>query len=196
LIVPVCLKDGLSMVFEELSLPGLLLITPQVFADERGFFLERYNQQVFQEAGGVDVTFVQDNHSQSTRGILRGLHFQAPPFAQDKLVWVTRGEVFDVAVDLRRASPTFGRWHGVVLSEINKQMLLLPVGFAHGFAVLSDVADFQYKVSVPYSRAHERGLRWDDPEIGVLWPVTDPILSVRDAQQPALAQLRAQGELF
>ncbi len=184
------------MTFEELSLQGLLLITPRVFEDERGFFLERYNQRVFQEQGGLDLTFIQDNHSQSTRGILRGLHYQLPPFAQDKLVWVTRGEVFDVAVDLRQQSPTFGRWHGVVLSEQNRQMLLLPKGFAHGFLVLSDVADFQYKVTAPYSREHDRGVRWDDPAIGITWPVEAPVLSAKDAQQPSLAEVRARGEVF
>ncbi|MBN2469662.1 MAG: dTDP-4-dehydrorhamnose 3,5-epimerase [Anaerolineae bacterium] len=184
------------MTFEELSLPGLLLITPRVFDDERGFFLERYNQRVFQEQGGLDLVFIQDNHSQSTRGILRGLHYQLPPFAQDKLVWVTRGEVFDVAVDLRLGSPTFGQWQGVVLSEQNKQMLLLPQGFAHGFLVLSEVADFQYKVTAPYSREFDRGIRWDDPAIGIAWPVSDPILSSKDMQQPDLAEAQARGEVF
>lgn len=184
------------MIFEELSLQGLLLITPRVFEDERGFFLERYNQHVFQAQGRLDLAFIQDNHSQSTRGILRGLHYQLPPFAQDKLVWVTRGEVFDVAVDLRQQSPTFGRWHGVVLSEQNKQMLLLPRGFAHGFLVLSAVADFQYKVTAPYSREHDRGLRWDDPAIGIAWPVDAPVLSAKDAQQPSLAEARERGEVF
>lgn len=184
------------MQFEELSLHGLIRIIPRVFEDERGFFLERYNQRIFQEKAGITITFVQDNHSQSTQGILRGLHYQLPPFAQDKLVWVTRGEVFDVAVDLREDSPTFGQWQGVVLSEQNKHMLLLPKGFAHGFAVLSDVADFQYKVSVPYSREHDRGVRWDDPEIGVQWPVEEPLLSAKDLQQPSLSEVRSRGELF
>lgn len=184
------------MQFEQLSLPGLILITPRVFEDDRGFFLERYNQQTFQEQGGINLSFVQDNHSQSTRGILRGLHYQLPPFAQDKLVWVTRGEVFDVAVDLREGSPTFGQWQGVHLSEHNKQMLLLPKGFGHGFAVLSEIADFQYKVSVPYSREHDRGIRWDDPAIGVAWPVEAPQLSAKDMQQPSLDEARARGELF
>ncbi|GAB4576216.1 MAG: dTDP-4-dehydrorhamnose 3,5-epimerase [Anaerolineae bacterium] len=184
------------MIFERLPLNGLILITPRVFEDERGFFLERYNQRVFQEQGGIDLMFVQDNHSRSTRGVLRGLHYQLPPFAQDKLVWVTRGEVFDVAVDLRLTSPTFGQWVGVTLSEDNHQMLLLPKGFAHGFVVLSDVADFQYKVTAPYSRDHDRGILWNDPAVGVEWPCEAPILSEKDLHQPTLAEARARGELF
>lgn len=183
------------MTFEELSLKGLLLITPRVFEDERGFFLERYSQRVFAEQGGLDLTFVQDNHSRSTRGILRGMHYQVAPFAQHKMVWVTRGEVLDVAVDVRPNSPTFGQWQGVILSEDNKQMLLLPQGFAHGFAVLSDVADFQYKVTAPYSREHDRGIRWDDPQVGIEWPLTDPVLSARDMNAPSLADVLASGHL-
>ena len=183
------------MTFEELSLKGLLLITPRVFEDERGFFLERYSQRVFAEQGGLDLTFVQDNHSRSTRGILRGMHYQVAPFAQHKMVWVTRGEVLDVAVDVRPNSPTFGQWQGVILSEDNKQMLLLPQGFAHGFAVLSDVADFQYKVTAPYSREHDRGIRWDDPQVGIEWPLTDPVLSARDMNAPSLADVLASGDL-
>lgn len=183
------------MQIETFAVAGPKLITPQVFEDERGFFLERYNRQLFLDQG-IDLDFVQDNHSQSTRGILRGLHYQLPPFAQTKLIWVTRGEVFDVAVDIRTASPTFGRWVGAVLSEANKQMMLIPAGFAHGFAVLSDVADFQYKVTAYYSKAHDRGILWNDPALAIEWPLADPLLSAKDQEQPTLAEAQNQGELF
>ncbi len=184
------------MIFQELALKGLILITPQVFEDERGFFLERYSQRVFREQGGIDLTFVQDNHSRSTRGVLRGIHFQLPPVAQDKLVWVTHGEVFDVAVDLRRDSPTFGQWQGVTLSEDNRQMLLVPKGFGHAFLVLSETVDFLYKASDFYAKSHERGIAWNDPQIHVDWPVATPILSGRDLHQPSLAEMLDRGELF
>ena len=176
------------MNFQELNIEGLIVITPRVFQDERGFFLERYNQRVFHEHG-IDIDFVQDNHSQSSKHILRGLHFQTAPFAQDKLVWVVRGEVFDVAVDLRRNSPTCGKWQGVVLSEENKHMLLIPKGFAHGFLTLSEKADFMYKTSNFYSRDHDCGLAWDDADIGIEWPVSCPILSEKDQKQATLAEL-------
>ncbi len=172
------------------------MITPQVFEDERGFFLERYNRRLFRDQGGIDIEFVQDNHSQSSRNILRGLHYQLPPFAQDKLVWVTHGEVYDVAVDLRTGSPTFGQWQGVVLSAENKRMLLLPKGFAHGFAVLSQTADFLYKTSNYYSKAHDRGILWNDPAIGVAWPLDHPVLSSKDQNLPGLNEVRDAGELF
>jgi len=162
-----------------------------VFEDERGFFLERYNQKAF-HANGITVDFVQDNHSQSVKHVLRGLHFQTPPFAQDKLVWVTRGIVFDAAVDLRKQSATFGKWEGVELSETNKSMLFIPQGFAHGFVVLSERADFSYKVSSLYSADHERGLMWNDPNIGLAWPVENPILSRRDQELPSLQHLLDQ----
>ncbi|MBN1313695.1 MAG: dTDP-4-dehydrorhamnose 3,5-epimerase [Anaerolineae bacterium] len=176
------------MIFHELSLPGLILVEPAVFEDERGFFLERYNRQVFQ-SHGITVDFVQDNHSQSVKHVLRGLHFQTPPFAQDKLVWVTRGEVFDVVVDLRKQSATFGKWEGVELSETNRSMLFIPKGFAHGFVVLSERADFSYKVSSLYSPEHDYGLVWNDPDIGIEWPVEKPILSKKDQQLPFLQSL-------
>jgi dTDP-4-dehydrorhamnose 3,5-epimerase len=176
------------MIFQELDIEGLMLVKPKVFQDERGFFLERYNQRVFQEHG-IDIEFVQDNHSQSSKHILRGLHFQTSPFAQDKLVWVTRGEVFDVAVDLRRNSPSFGKWQGIVLSEENKHMLLIPKGFAHGFLTLSEKADFFYKTSNFYSKEHDCGLFWNDAEIGIEWPINSPILSEKDQRQPGLTEL-------
>ncbi len=184
------------MEFQELSLPGLTLITPQVLEDERGFFLERYNQRVFCELGGIEIDFVQDNHSRSARRVLRGLHFQVPPFAQDKLVWVTQGEVYDVALDLRRESPTFGQWTGVTLSAANRQMLLLPQGFAHGFAVLSETVDLLYKASQFYSHEHDRGILWNDPAIGVTWPIDDPILSEKDQRQPTWQEFVAAGSPF
>ncbi len=183
------------MLFEALSIKGLYLIKPRIFGDDRGFFLERYNRRVFAK-NGIDIDFVQDNHSQSVRDVLRGLHFQRPPFAQDKLVWVTRGEVFDVAVDLRPDSETFGQWAGVTLSEQNKQMIFVPKGFAHGFTVLSETADFQYKVSAFYSKEHDGGIIWNDPDIGIDWPLDDPALSGKDAALPTLAALLEQGPIF
>jgi len=176
------------MIFQEMPIKGLILVEPHAFEDERGFFLERYNQKVFQ-SHGIDIDFVQDNHSQSAKHVLRGLHFQVPPFAQDKLVWVVRGEVFDVAVDLRRDSPTFGKWQGVTLSEDNRRMLLIPRGFAHGFVTLSERADFCYKTSHFYSQDHDCGLIWNDADVGVDWPVENPILSGKDQRHPTLQKL-------
>ncbi len=176
------------MKFEELSIKGLILITPDIFPDDRGFFLESYNKKIFLE-NGIDVDFVQDNHSRSSKGVLRGLHFQRPPFAQDKLIRVTQGEVYDVVVDLRKSSGTYGKWEGVRLSEDNKQMLFIPQGFAHGFLVLSDTVDFQYKVSNYYSKEHDGGVLWNDPDIGINWPLDDVILSEKDKNQPRLADL-------
>ena len=166
--------------------PACCSITPRVFGDDRGFFLESWNARAF-AAAGLDLTFVQDNHSRSARGVLRGLHYQlANP--QGKLVRVTAGAVFDVAVDVRRSSPHFGRWVGVELSEANKAMLWVPPGFAHGFVVISDTADFQYKCTVPYDPGDERAIRWDDPTIGIDWPLIDPPrLSGKDAAAPLLA---------
>ena len=167
------------------ALPGVLIIEPQVFADRRGFFLESYNLARYAEHG-IDVAFVQDNHSRSTRGTLRGLHYQAPP-GQAKLVRVTAGEVFDVAVDIRWGSPTYGHWVGVTLSAENHRQLYIPTGFAHGFCVVSESADFLYKVTSYYDPTAERGVAWDDPALGIEWPVEDPILSDRDRQHPRLA---------
>lgn len=170
------------------ALPEVLALEPNVFGDERGFFMESYNRRLFNEAVGYDVEFVQDNHSRSTRGVLRGLHFQLPPQAQGKLVRVAAGAVFDVAVDVRRDSPRFGRWVGLELSEANKRQLWIPPGFAHGFLVLSDQADFLYKTTDYYAPALERTIRWDDPDLGIAWPdAGSPArLSERDAAGPAL----------
>lgn len=150
------------------EIDGLLIVEPQVHKDDRGFFMETYNQKDMQEAG-LDMIFVQDNHSMSVRGVLRGLHFQKQ-YPQGKLVRVIRGEVFDVAVDLRENSPTFGKWHGIILSEENKKQFYISEGFAHGFLVLSDTAEFLYKVTDFYRPGDESGLAWNDPEIGVEWP--------------------------
>jgi dTDP-4-dehydrorhamnose 3,5-epimerase len=176
---------------ECIDLPlGLKLFRPSVFADSRGFFLETYQQRAY-AAAGVEVTFVQDNHSRSTKGTLRGLHYQSHP-GQAKLVRVGRGRIFDVAVDIRPDSPTFGRWHGVYLDDQEHAQLLVPVGFAHGFCVVSDIADVMYKVSAPYDPKTECGLKFDDPDVGVAWPISEPLLSPRDQQAESFATYRAR----
>lgn len=165
-----------------LAIPDVLRIEPAIFGDERGFFLETWNARRFAEVG-LDLAFVQDNHSGSVRGTLRGLHYQTEQ-TQGKLVRVTAGEVFDVAVDLRRSAPTFGLWVGEYLSDSNKAQLWVPPGFAHGFYVLSEYAEFQYKCTDFYAAAHERCIRWDDPAIGIDWPIpdgTEPRISAKDA---------------
>ena len=172
------------MRFTETELTGVVLIEPQVFGDPRGFFMETYHRAKFEEAGIREV-FVQDNHSRSARGVLRGLHYQVGR-PQGKLVRVVRGAVFDVAVDIRRASPTFGRWFGVELTEENRRMLYVPPGFAHGFCTLSEEADFLYKCTDLYAPDLDRGIRWDDPDLAIAWPIRDPILSQKDAALPFL----------
>ena len=165
----------------ETAIPDVKLLRPKVFGDERGFFLENWNRRTFADAG-LDVEFVQDNHSRSQRGTLRGLHYQiAQP--QGKLVRAAAGRVFDVAVDMRRRSPTFGQWVGAELADDDHAMLWVPPGFAHGFVVLSETADFQYKCTDFYAPQHERTIRWDDPELGIEWPLpagTEPLLSAKD----------------
>lgn len=175
------------MIVEETSLPGVLLLTPKIFGDARGCFFETWNRRRFAEAG-LDHDFVQDNVSVSQKGILRGLHFQHPG-GQGKLVQALRGEVFDVAVDVRRGSPTFGRWFGLLLSEHNRQQLFIPAGFAHGFCVTSEIALFCYKCTDFYSPATEFSVRWDDPAIGIDWPVTAPELSAKDAAGVLLGEI-------
>lgn len=172
--------------FEPLEIPAVLLISGHAIEDARGFFMEIYKRSEF-AAGGVCAQFVQDNLSHSVRGVLRGLHYQLPPRAQAKLVSVVRGEVFDVAVDVRRGSPTYGRWVGRTLSAASGCMLYVPIGFAHGFCVLSEEADVLYKVSEEYAPELERGLRWNDPELGIPWPIDNPIVSERDTRWPRLA---------
>ena len=169
----------------ETPLPGVLLLEPEVFGDARGFFLESWNRQTF--AGlGLDLDFVQDNHSRSAKGVLRGLHYQLNE-PQGKLVRVVSGAVFDVAVDVRKSSPHFGQWVGYELSADNHRMLWIPPGFAHGFLVLSEVADFLYKTTAYYAPQWDRGIRWDDPQIGVQWPLEGaPTLSAKDQIQPLL----------
>ena len=169
------------------ALPEVLLLEPAVFGDARGFFFESFNQRDFERATGLAVSFVQDNHSRSTAGVLRGLHYQVQ-HAQGKLVRVTAGSVFDVAVDLRRSSPHFGRWTGIELSAENKRQLWIPPGFAHGFLVTSDSAEFLYKTTDYWHPAHERSLRWDDPELGITWPLSGaPTLAQKDAAAPGLS---------
>jgi dTDP-4-dehydrorhamnose 3,5-epimerase len=162
------------------AIPDVLLIEPKIFGDTRGFFFESFNQKSFNEATGLDVNFVQDNHSRSTKGVLRGLHYQVQQ-PQGKLVRVVRGAVFDVAVDIRRASATFGQWVGFELSEENHRQLWVPPHFAHGFLVLSETADFLYKTTEYYAPQHERCIAWNDPEIDIQWPVgMQPLLSSKD----------------
>ena len=153
------------------ALPEVLVLDPRVFSDDRGFFLESYNRRVFQEVAGIDVNFVQDNHSRSVSNVLRGLHYQLKQ-AQGKLVRVVAGEIFDVAVDMRRSSPRFGRWMGIKLSAENKRMLWVPAGFAHGFLALSDSTEVLYKTTDYYAPGHERCVLWNDPDIGIDWPLT------------------------
>lgn len=170
-----------------LDLPEILLLEPKVFGDSRGFFFESWNEGVFAQSG-IDARFVQDNHSRSEKGVLRGMHYQMPPRAQGKLVRVVVGEVFDVVVDVRRSSPRFGRWVGRTLSAENKRMLWVPAGFAHGFLTLSESAEFLYKTTDFYSPESERVIRWDDPAIGIHWPIGQPpLLAARDASGPILA---------
>jgi dTDP-4-dehydrorhamnose 3,5-epimerase len=163
------------------AIPDVLIIEPKVFGDARGFFFESWNQAAFDRAVGREVRFVQDNHSASGRGVLRGLHYQVRQ-AQGKLVRVVAGEVYDVAVDLRRSSPTFGRWVGEMLSEDNRRMMWVPEGFAHGFLVMSESAEFLYKTTDYYAPEHERTLLWNDPKLGVDWPIAgEPLLKPKDA---------------
>ncbi len=182
------------LTIERLDVPDVLLIQPTVYGDDRGFFMEAWNKTAFAAATGVEAEFVQDNHSRSARGVLRGLHYQLPPHAQGKLVRVVAGGVFDVAVDIRRSSPTFRCWVGAELSADNATQLWVPPGFAHGFLVLSDGADVLYKTTDSYAPDCDRALRWDDPEIGIAWPLkgSEPILSDKDRHAPYLAD----AELF
>jgi dTDP-4-dehydrorhamnose 3,5-epimerase len=169
------------MEYERLAIPDVILLKPKVFGDERGFFMESWNQKTFDDIVGVPVKFVQDNHSRSTKGVLRGLHYQLPPMAQGKLVRVVQGEVFDVAVDIRKGSPTFGEWVGATLSGENHYQLWIPPGFAHGFLTLSETADFLYKTTAFYSRAAERAILWNDANLRIEWPEdVRPELSAKD----------------
>ena len=170
------------------AIAGVLVIEPRVYADERGFFFESYNERAFAQATGIAAKFVQDNHSRSVKNTVRGLHYQIQQ-PQGKLVRVVAGEIFDVVVDLRRSSPTFGRWSGHHLSAENKNMLWIPAGFAHGFAVLSDSADFLYKTTDYWAPQHERTLLWNDPELAIAWPLAgEPILAAKDSAGQRLSE--------
>ena len=175
--------------FRKLNIEDVQLIIPKVFKDERGFFLESYKKSDFIN-NGINIDFNQDNHSRSTKGVLRGLHYQASPKGQAKIVRCIKGEIFDVAVDIRKNSPTFGKWVGEKLSEENKHMLYIPDGFAHGFVVLSDIAEILYKASNEYSKEHDRVILWCDPDIGIDWGIDfEPILSEKDRVQPKLKEI-------
>lgn len=171
----------------ETGLEGLVLVEPEVYGDDRGFFVETFSREKWASLG-IDVPFVQHNHSRSGQGILRGLHFQTSP-GQAKLLRCPRGSIFDVAVDLRRGSPTYGQWEGHVLDDEKHRQLFVPVGFAHGFCVLSDVADVAYLVSSVYDPETEAGIAWNDPDVAVEWPVDDPLVSARDSEAPRLSEI-------
>jgi len=171
------------------KLKGCVIIEPRVFGDERGFFLETFQTVRYQQEAGIDLAFVQDNHSRSAKGVLRGLHFQKTK-PQGKLVRVVRGEVYDVALDIRKGSPTFGEWEGVILSEDNKKQFWVPPGFAHGFVVLSDTADFEYKCTDYYDPSDEGSILWSDPDLDIPWPISNPGLSVKDQSAKRLVDLR------
>ena len=171
------------------KLKGCVIIEPRVFGDERGFFLETFQAVRYEQEAGIDLPFVQDNHSRSAKGVLRGLHFQKTK-PQGKLVRVVRGEVYDVAVDIRKGSATFGEWEGVILSEENKKQFWVPPGFAHGFVVLSDTADFEYKCTDYYDPSDEGSILWSDPDLNIPWPIANPALSTKDESAKRLVDLR------
>ena len=171
------------------KLKGCVIIEPRVFGDERGFFLETFQAVRYEQEAGIDLPFVQDNHSRSARGVLRGLHFQKTK-PQGKLVRVVRGEVYDVAVDIRKGSATFGEWEGVILSEDNKKQFWVPPGFAHGFVVLSDTADFEYKCTDYYDPSDEDSILWSDADLSITWPIANPVLSTKDESAKRLVELR------
>jgi dTDP-4-dehydrorhamnose 3,5-epimerase len=167
--------------FKKLEIPEVMLVEAKAFSDERGFFMESFKDSVFSN-NGINTRFVQDNYSHSVKGVLRGLHYQKDPQAQAKLVMAIRGEIFDVAVDVRKGSPTYGKWLGEILSEQNHKFLYVPKGFAHGFEVLSNEADVIYKVDAEYSPEHERGILWNDSEVGVKWPIEKPVMIKKDLE--------------
>lgn len=185
----------MPFIFNKAKIEDVILIEPKVFGDDRGFFLESYKKSDFVQ-NGIDVDFTQDNHSKSTKGVLRGLHYQLYPKSQAKLVRCTRGKIFDVAVDIRKNSKTFGKWVGFELSEENKHMLYIPVGFAHGFVVLSSEAELLYKASNEFSLELDRGIKWNDPEINIDWRIDfTPLISDKDAKQPLLKDLNFENLL-
>ena len=177
--------DFMPFTFKRLNISDVILVEPKLFSDDRGFFLESFKASDFLSIG-IDKKFVQDNFSHSIRGVIRGLHFQRTPKAQAKLVTALKGEIFDVAADIRKNSPTYGKWIGEILSESNHKLLYIPEGFAHGFCVLSEEADVLYKVSNEYSSEHEEGIIWSDPKLNIQWPITKPIVSDKDGELPLL----------
>jgi len=179
--------------FNKLEIPSLVLIETQSFSDNRGFFQENFKESDF-VSNGINTKFVQDNVSRSIKGVLRGLHYQKHPKAQAKLVTAIRGEIFDVAVDIRKGSPTFGKWVSEILSDKNHNSLYIPEGFAHGFCVLSDEADVLYKVNQEYSSENERGIIWNDPKLGIKWPTSQPIVTSKDLQLPSLNEIDSNFE--
>ena len=178
---------SMPFIFKNLEIPDVILIEPRVFEDERGFFMETYHQRDFEKAG-IHQLFVQDNHSRSKKGVLRGLHYQKEPMAQGKLVRCVRGAVFDVAVDIRKGSSTYGKWTGIVLSEENRQILWVPRGFAHGYLAQDDNTEIIYKTDQFYSPEHERGILWKDPDLAIRWPIENPKVSEKDAMLPKLKE--------
>jgi dTDP-4-dehydrorhamnose 3,5-epimerase len=181
--------------FERLEIPEVIVVRPKVFEDNRGFFMETYKREDFEKVG-IKTEFIQENHSKSFYGVLRGLHFQKEPFSQAKLVRCIRGVIFDVAVDIRKNSPTFGKYVSVILSEFNKEMLFIPRGFAHGFEVLSEVAEVVYIVDNLYAPQSEGGIIWNDETLKINWPIKNPILSEKDKKWPSLKELVERGEIL
>jgi dTDP-4-dehydrorhamnose 3,5-epimerase len=186
----------MSFEFKKLEIPDVILIKTKVFEDERGFFMETYKKEDFEKKAGIKGEFIQDNHSKSQFGVLRGLHFQREPYTQAKIVRCVKGEIYDVAVDLRKNSPTFGRYVSVELSEENKFMVYVPKGFAHGFLVLSENAEVIYKVDNVYAPGYETGLIWNDEDIGIKWPVDNPIISQKDRNLLTLKELIEKDDMF
>ena len=185
----------MSFEFEQLKMDGVILIKPRIFGDNRGFFMESYKKSEFVK-NGIDIEFVQDNHSKSTKGVLRGLHYQANPKSQAKLIRCSKGRIYDIAVDLRKNSKTFGKWLKVELSEENKHILFIPAGFAHGFVVLSNEAELLYKTNTEFSAEHDRGILWNDKDINVNWGIDfEPILSEKDKFQPKFSGIN-KGDLL
>lgn len=172
--------------FRKLEIPEIILVTPRIFSDARGFFMETYKLSDFSSAG-ITEYFVQDNHSRSEKNVLRGLHYQKSPKAQGKLIRCLRGRIFDIAVDIRKGSPTYGKWVSAELSEENNRMLYIPPAFAHGFVVLSDIAEIMYKCTEEYAPEEDRGILWNDPALNIAWPVKDPVLSEKDSRLPLLS---------
>ena len=178
----------MSFSFKKLSIPDVMIIEPQIFPDDRGVFLEIFKESIFKE-NGINLEFVQDNYSQSVKDVLRGLHYQKQPKAQAKVVTVLSGKIFDVAVDIRKNSPTYGKWVGEILSEQNHKLLYVPEGFAHGFCVSSEKASVLYKVTQEYSPENDKGIIWNDPELDIIWPTKKPLVSKKDSQLPSLKNI-------